>query len=155
MTKKKSSPTRFQASLIQATLLVTASVLSGCTEGRESLHELDHVTPAHWPSSLGDAAEKLSVRTRTLAQPATSEPQEEIQRELVEIVGWIPEIAGDTDMVESDWVKIHQASENVIKQMKSRSPDWTSLSKSIDALADQLRAAQLGLDTSRNNLIEP
>ncbi len=36
--------------------------LAGCGQSKESLHEMDHVTPEHWPVSLQDAAVKVRER---------------------------------------------------------------------------------------------
>ena len=51
----------FGSRLLPSCLCVLVCML-GCGESKESLHEMDHVVPAHWPSDLTDAASKLRER---------------------------------------------------------------------------------------------
>ena len=55
--------------------IVTFAVTLGCGESKKSLHEMDHVTPAHWPSDLTDAANKLSERVKAVQSGASAAKQ--------------------------------------------------------------------------------
>ncbi len=84
----------------------------GCAEEQDSLHELDHELPPHWPVSLSDAAAKLGER---LALDSSNAKQSEARGELEDLVSWIPEIAADTDLTEAEWLPIYELSETLRK----------------------------------------
>ncbi len=74
----------------QACLLLLVGGMVGCVEGRESQHELDHVIPAHWPTSAQDAANKIDERLKAMADVAASSNESSIPAtQLAEIVGWL------------------------------------------------------------------
>jgi hypothetical protein len=83
---------------------------TGCGEQRESLHELEHVVPSHWPSDLSDAAHKILERVASLEASGGRE-NSTVWLELQDLVAWSPEIAADTDLSESEWLKIYQVVE--------------------------------------------
>jgi len=88
----------------------------GATAGRDSLHELEHVIPEHWPSDPGDAASKLRERMSQL-EPSANEQLKITKREILDLVQWAPEICADTDIEETTWVPIYEASEEIGKQL--------------------------------------
>lgn len=88
----------------------------GATAGRDSLHELDHVIPEHWPSDPGDAANKLRERLRQL-EPGKSDQLNSTEREILELVQWAPEICADTDIEEATWLPVYEASEKLAKRL--------------------------------------
>lgn len=106
------------ATLVWVCLLSGLFTLSGCLQGRESLHEMDHVLPTHWPADLGDAADKLRQRLRLCqGEPGETEATTQAARELKEIVEWLPEIAADTDLPEEDWDAIYQQVQGLRNQL--------------------------------------
>lgn len=89
-------------------LMLMSMMFVGCSnEQRESLHENDHFVAEHWPSSLADAAAKIEARVVMLKE----EENEQAMNELFDIVGWVPEIAADSELTEEDWIPIHHASD--------------------------------------------
>ena len=84
----------------------------GCAEEQDSLHELDHELPPHWPVSLSDAAAKIEER---VALDSSSPNQLDARDELEDLVSWIPEIAADTDLTEAEWLPIYELSETLRK----------------------------------------
>jgi len=89
-------------------LMLFAMLFAGCSnEQRESLHETDHFVAEHWPTSLADAAAKIEARVVTLKKGKN----EKAFDELSDIVGWVPEIAADSELTEEDWIPIHHASD--------------------------------------------
>jgi DNA uptake protein ComE-like DNA-binding protein len=96
-------------------LFLIAVALTGCQgESHESLHEADHFTPLHWPADLADAVQKIDDRLSQLqkagAEQAASEQAKLTQKELVDIVGWMPEVSADSFIDESQWIPINEAS---------------------------------------------
>jgi hypothetical protein len=136
-----------QLPFLSMRLLVGLSMLAcvlGCGESKKSLHEMDHVTPAHWPTDLSDAANKLSERLKSV-QANSAEANQEARvalKELTDLVGWVPEVAADTDLAESDWVKLFEASESVRKQLLGAKDIKASLAEEIDKLCSLLVQSQ-------------
>jgi len=131
-------------------LLLCAGVIGilGCGKSKDSLHEMDHVTPQHWPSSLSDAAEKIRERLSMLqVEPAgdgtSSNPDPStLLKELSDLVGWVPEVAADTDLAEQDWNKLYAASEVARKQLLRTKSIHPALANDIEALCVLLTEAQ-------------
>lgn len=125
-------------------LIIFSLACLGCKgEQRASLHEADHVTPIHWPKGLSDAAEKLDQRLRVLQTPGkereTSDQAMIAQRELIEIVGWIPEIAADSFISESQWEPVNEASLELSRLLQSVTfPLDAAMGKRIEQFRDLL-----------------
>jgi hypothetical protein len=99
----------------QLLILLLMLTLVGCQgEQLDSLHESDHVTPVHWPGDLDDAVRKIDERLAILKSvDSTSGPDERsknAQKELVDIVGWMPEVAADSFISETQWEPVNEAS---------------------------------------------
>ena len=97
--------------------------LIGCqTEQRDSLHEMDHFVPAHWPSDLSDAVSKIDERLAKLtsddANPSNDAETATARKELFDIVGWMPEIAADTYLEEAEWIPVYEASLELSKTLQ-------------------------------------
>lgn len=120
--------------------------LIGCGGEKESLHELEHEIPAHWPTDFPDAITKMEQRVGTLNSTHRSN---ETQTELMEIVGWVPEIAADTDLPEEDWVPIYRVCETLRKHLEKRDVDVSAYQEDFDRLYDLLRESQLDLEKKR------
>lgn len=89
-------------------LMLFVMTFVGCSnEQRESLHENDHFVAEHWPTSLADAAAKIEARVVLIKEGKN----EKALKELSDIVGWVPEIAADSELKEEDWIPIHHASD--------------------------------------------
>jgi hypothetical protein len=103
--------------------------------GDKNAHEpVEHFVPDHWPADLRDAADKLAQRASALAGPSgdpsgetAGEPQADapvaapaarVEKELRDIVGWVPEIAADTPLTEAEWMVVYEASESLSKRLK-------------------------------------
>ena len=95
----------------------TIGSLVGCIEGRSSNHELEHAVPAHWPTSLADAADKIEARINAVEAPTAETAPSRI--EIVEILSWVPEVAADCDMREPEWNTVHAACQSANDVMKS------------------------------------
>lgn len=142
-----SQPT-FADRLLPICLFVTASLL-GCGESKKSLHEMDHVIPAHWPSDFTDAAGKISERLKLLRTDTvdaktvdTKTDSSATHKELSDLVGWIPELAADTDLSESNWMKLYEASEVARKKLLDTKSIEADLVQDIEKLCALLIESQ-------------
>jgi hypothetical protein len=126
--------------------MIIAVAVTGCFGGPETdddetaRHENDahqtaeHFVPDHWPADLPDAAAKVAQRASALAGPSCepsnippgeSRPDDPvadrspmIEKELRDIVGWVPEIAADTPLTEAQWMVVYEASESLSKRLR-------------------------------------
>ena len=110
----------------------------GCGESKKSLHEIDHTTPAHWPADLQDAAEKIRERLQAVQGEGSGSDSSLALKELSDLVGWIPEVAADTDLVEAQWNKLYEASEVARKQLTSAKQISPELASQIETLCTLL-----------------
>lgn len=124
-----------------ALLISLIGCLLGCGQSKESLHEMDHVTPAHWPNTLEDAAAK--IRERLAATQSIDKPNDNnvAFEELSDLIGWVPEIAADTDLQEAEWNKLYEASEVARKALQRTKAVDAELAKNIEVLCERLVAA--------------
>jgi hypothetical protein len=99
-------------------LVIGTFGIIGCNnQSVDDDHEkVEHFIPAHWPSDLVDASDKITQRASQLIGQSTTDATT-IESELRDIVGWVPEIAADTDLTEAQWDPIHQASEKLSKRL--------------------------------------
>jgi len=99
-------------------LVLVVLLFAGCAdEQRESLHESGHFVADHWPTSLADAATKIDVRLAALRKGEDNDAY----GELTDIIGWVPEIAADSDLSEADWIPIHDASRAMSNRLRGKS----------------------------------
>ena len=120
-----------------AVLLIVA--VAGCAQEKESLHDDDHELPAHWPSSMADAADKIEQRLGIVSKPATDAGP--ARAELKDLVEWAPEIAADTDLPEADWNPIYETSETIRRHMAAEDISVSAFQEDIERLSGQLRQA--------------
>jgi hypothetical protein len=110
-------------------LVIISFALTGCFGGPEADHHesVEHFVPDHWPADLLDAAAKVAQRASALAGQSTESPTDGsgsdrrpmIERELRDVVGWVPEIAADTPLTEAQWMVVHEASEAMSNRLKT------------------------------------
>jgi len=118
--------------------------LAGCSDAPDSATSehspSEHSIPEHWPSDLVDASEKvgaLSSQILAASMPTDSPtlsgeiragdqamPIAELRQRLLDVVGWVPEVAADTPLRESDWIPIHEASERLSRRLRALAPPW-------------------------------
>jgi len=122
--------------------------MAGCGPSQESLHELDHVTPAHWPVDMADAASKIQERLAIVRSDPSNEIASEEMRDLVD---WVPEIAADTNLSEEQWIPIQALSETLGRHLMSKDikmsdveDDFLRLSELLVAANSQLASEGLG-----------
>jgi hypothetical protein len=99
-------------------MILLAVAVTGCGNRSSDgeYEKVEHFVPAHWPSDLLDASSKIDERTSQLSGQAKADAPA-IERELRDIVGWVPEIAADTDLSEEQWNPVYFASEKLSKRL--------------------------------------
>lgn len=139
---------RLSRELPQATLSLAMLFLIGCVAEKESLHEMDHELPPHWPSCMYDAAAKIEERIKTIGQqdlPAT------IREETEELIEWAPEVAADTDLPEVDWVPIYELSETLRHHFSAKDVSLEDCRDDLVRFVTLLRQSQTKLDHRKSS----
>jgi len=137
----------FRLLAVAAILGLLAVLTNGCADQdsavKSTLHDHDHVLPDHWPVDLDDTSSKIRERLVLL----DSQGDDTSRRELDDLIAWVPEIAADSDLTESQWLPIYNASEALRSSIRRRG--WTAehieqteeLCKLIDHAASSLPPA--------------
>lgn len=89
-------------------LLCCAMGIVGCGEAKESPDDehLEHFVPAHKPKDFGELVEQLALRVPQLtsaASPGGDDDHAMAVQELSDIIGWIPELAADSELLKADF----------------------------------------------------
>lgn len=107
---------RRAASALVATIVCLAAAGCGVEDAKSSHFEHDHVVAPHWPEDVHDLSIKLRVRLDALSWK-WNDP-EALRREMIDLIGWAPEIAADTNMTEADWNVIDRAAETLLEDVR-------------------------------------
>lgn len=81
----------------------------GCGGAATVDHEdnhAEHHIPAHKPAHFEDAVRQLELRHKELAEQWSNSDRETLAirlQELRDIIGWLPELAADTDLKRKQW----------------------------------------------------
>ncbi len=99
-------------------ITLLAVLVTGCgSRASDGEYEkVEHFVPAHWPSDLLDASSKIEERTLQLSGQSATDASA-VENQLRDIVGWVPEIAADTDLTEEQWDPVYFASEKLSKRL--------------------------------------
>lgn len=111
------------------------AVLLGCQgaalpPNQQESHE--HFPP-HWPNSIFQASDRLAEilqETDATAPPSGISPQQEI----MDLVGWLPILAADSDLDRKTFDRIDEASMRIYQRWKAlpQPPDLASLTSDTD-----------------------
>ena len=84
-----------------------------------------HGQPKHYPHTFAEAVQQLSRRYRSLIahkSSADTHIQEHIA-ELKDIIRWLPELAGDSELRKADW----ERTRDIASELELLSQSWTTL----------------------------
>lgn len=115
----------------QKTILIMSSFLllpaiCGCGASEvadaDEDHHLEHFVPHHKPANFAAGVEDIEHRAQHLSEHAGHGHADEADefQELVDIVNWIPELAADSDLNESDWNKANSAATTLAASLAAR-----------------------------------
>ncbi|MCG6156594.1 hypothetical protein [Rubinisphaera margarita] len=123
--------------VVAASLLL--SVFSGCISSKEDEEHGEHVIPAHKPADFVVAVDILHSRIHSSLET------EESVLELRDIIGWLPELAAQTDLAKDEWDRVHEVSRTLANvAWKNGAVTTDEIEREIDrlrVLAD--RAAEI------------
>lgn len=123
--------------MVTALLFGAAATLfqSGCwraTESSPADDHLEHHVPEHRPRSFSQGVTQIERRLALItAGPADSNDDFEQQAtELREILEWIPDLAGDSDMKKAEWDQVNAAARELLHEYNRALPQWRTGSPS-------------------------
>jgi hypothetical protein len=100
--------------------LLLLSLLTGCATEKESEEEEAHHIPAHTPADFEKAVARIEILTRHLRddtelaeKPLEVTPQEELR----DLVRWLPKLAAESDLSETDWNVVDQSTIAIIDRL--------------------------------------
>jgi hypothetical protein len=100
-------------------LLLLAHAVAGCGGTAVEHAEEPHVRPSHHPGSFRGAVAAIDSRTTALnAGPLDAAAAERAVRELADIVGWLPELAAETELSRREWDRVHAVSRGLGKLLE-------------------------------------
>jgi hypothetical protein len=112
-------------------LAACASVVAGCSadpaHGDDHDHDdhLEHHVPEHKPPDLESAAREIPRRWVELESgqsAADAHERGEQLHELLDIVRWLPEVAGDSDLPEGPWNRVNAISRELLARLQTDGP---------------------------------
>ncbi len=121
----------------------------GCVAEKESLHEMDHEQPAHWPLNMEDAAQKIEQR---LGLIELKESPETAREELSDLIEWAPEVAADTDLPELEWVPIHELSVTLRHHLSAKDISLNNCRDDLERFVVLLRESHAKLPTNHTTI---
>lgn len=126
-------------------LVLTVALILGCVAEKESLYEMDHELPPHWPLNMEDAAQKIQQRLDLIE---IKESQGTTRDELSDLIEWAPEVAADTDLAELEWVPIYELSETLRRHLRAKDITLVDCRDDIERFIALLRESQSKLPKS-------
>ena len=93
-------------------LTVCLLTLTGCAKEQASLFEHDHAVPENWPNGLSDAVQKIKSQCESPDNPPLS------LEKFTQMVGWIPEVAAESELTESEWNEVQKQCEPIVKSLE-------------------------------------
>jgi len=121
-------------------LAVFLCCLLGCqpaSDVSEEEHESHEHFPPHWPHTIFKASDRLS---ELIANPADASPPTALpsqitpQQEFIDLVGWLPILAADSDLDRATFDRIDSASSKLQSRWQTSQPkDLPTLVNDPDA----------------------
>jgi hypothetical protein len=134
-------------------LVAAIAGLPGCatSPGDEEEHHAEHHIPEHKPATFSAAVESLEPRRADLFGGDGDAPadRDAKRNELRDIVGWLPELAAETDLKKSDWETVQRVSAELMPLVETGSPDTAP--DRFRELVAQLRALAARSDAAANS----
>jgi hypothetical protein len=117
----------------------------------QSVEEM-HGIPPHKPRWLLDGVAEITPRWTAFRDPTVSNPPDAL-RELIDIVGWLPELAARTDLAEPEWNRIRDLSATLEIELTACLAEPGRLSRVDPALVTQTVAELARLAEPTRKLI--
>jgi hypothetical protein len=114
--------TRYAVTVLLLAVLNTI-ITSGCQRASATGEEhLEHHVPPHKPPNLSSAIDQIERRFESLVHgPGIRDAEAATQlQELIDIVRWLPEIAGDSDLPEEQWNAVDEVSQQLWPRLQDQ-----------------------------------
>jgi hypothetical protein len=96
--------------------------LAGCLQG--PMEEPEHVTPAHRPADYPAAVVRLDVLIQEIESDSARDTATiDVFAEWTDLIRWLPDMAGDSDLKEPDWNRVNEAT----RQLEQIGRAWEKL----------------------------
>lgn len=99
-------------------ILLNLMLLAGCGSVQgEADSRLEHHTPAHKPANFADAIQQLRVRNEHVKKCFLTDESGRVWREvseILDILGWLPELAADSPMKKPEWDRVLDATSELV-----------------------------------------
>jgi hypothetical protein len=112
-------------------LICGLSLFMGCSAEEHEDH-LEHHTPDHKPADYSDAVaetQRRSMELRSMGSLNSAERTTKVN-ELFDIIRWLPELAGESDMREEPWNQVNAISQSLaaaLEPMRQARTDNTDI----------------------------
>ncbi len=124
---------------------------TGSADSHEAEH-LEHFVPAHKPADFERLVQQLTERIPRLAAAVNETPRDavEAQRtELADVIGWIPELAANSELRRKDFEKALRTSQQLraefaiqFESTKVSSPDVSKFARMLADLEELVPASR-------------
>lgn len=127
---------RLLSAIVGAVLLIVCMGLGGCASSSDAT-EPDHTPPKHKPATFREAIDEIGRRHERLIQSSKQSPSttnEQDLTELLDIIGWLPELAADSAMKKPEWDRANAASKTLLSlyQFDTQSTKSSPTQRSVD-----------------------
>lgn len=116
----------------------SSSVSSGTVEDSEHHDEhLEHHRPEHRPASFTAAVEQIARRHARIQAKMMKKSDQSLDHEiseLLDILVWLPEIAGDSELRQSDWETVKQHAESLASLLQKLDPSGIGVQQDISSI---------------------
>lgn len=140
--------------LLSILLLALLAPASGCgTASVDAEEEAEHHVPEHRPADYEQLVGELRTRLTDLRTPnhfPSRADAETLRGQLREIIGWIPELAAESDLRKQEWEDVRRVAGELAAAYErnlgesadelARTPPVLAASAEIDRLVDALDA---------------
>lgn len=145
------------------TVLLSSVVTIGCGSSHEGHDEhgeehadhehLEHFVPAHKPKDFAELVDQLALRFPKLGSTDTGDEHRTARQELADIIGWIPELAADSELKKADFetavatvTRFSKALEETATATKATSVDPPVFESLIEELRQLVPKSQVQAD---------
>lgn len=109
-------------------LIAAALILAGCGRAAADHDEhLEHHVPPHRPANFAAATAAIPRRWHTLeiiGQAGDPAAQRQRLDELLDIIRWLPELAGDSDLPEEPWDRVNALAQELHAHLRTAAERW-------------------------------
>lgn len=114
------------------TLIILPILLCSCAKSPENSTDeghLEHHIPPHQPHSYMETVDQLKSRFDRMALGTEFTVA---QKELEDIIIWLPDLAGDSELKQQDWEKVNTLQKSLLQQYQLLKQDSKNASAKVE-----------------------